>query len=70
MSLGMLNPPPGNGSGKSLTPWERMQSEKAIPATPPLDGRLPALLGLLEDPQATIAAAHPSAASVSAMPRW
>jgi hypothetical protein len=45
---------PGPGSGKLGTPCERMQSAYLTPAGAPLVALLPALLGLLEDPQPAI----------------
>jgi len=50
-------PPPELGSGKFGTPCDRMQSEYLIPIACPFEDDV--VLGLLEDPQAASASAHP-----------
>jgi hypothetical protein len=58
--------PPAPGSEKFDTPCERMHPAYLIPADGPLDALLPALLGLLADPQpATVSTPDATATTVS-----
>ena len=56
-------PPPGPGSGKFGTPWERMQSENLIPAASPCE--LEPVLDFPEDPHAVSSTAQLTAASAT-----
>lgn len=66
---GSATPPSGLGSGKPVTPCERMQSANAIPCPVSTDPIV--VLDMLEDPQAAITTAQLTAASaLGARTRW
>ena len=60
-------PPPGAGSGKFGTPWDRMQSAYLTPSVYVLE--MAALVGLFEEPQAAITIAQVMAAPATSG-RW